>query len=271
LSCVAYLSRAWLGFRLRWTPNGPLLMAMACVLVLMGSSSAHSQPRQRQKQTESQRLEALGPPPKVPTKKRVEYQQRFAGKWVNPNSEADLILKENGECLEIRPDGSMVAKGVWRVTGKGTAVAAFNNDRNASMKLADKSVMGLQKLRIDGSLDGDGEIRLREGYDWQPATAAPRAEHKITAKQIGGKWTHPNHPHVWDVSPDGGWLEQKKKGGEVTTGATYLIPHEEGFIVALGNGHRLRMWAIEEDLLAFIAVTPQGSMVTDGILISRSR
>jgi hypothetical protein len=83
--------------------------------------------------------------------------------------------------------------------------------------------------------------------------------------------THPNVATVWDVSPDGGWLEQKKKGGEVATGATYLIPNEEGFIVALGNGHRLRMWAIEEDLLAFIAVTPQGSMVTDGILISRSR
>lgn len=65
----------------------------------------------------------------MPTKKRVEYQQRFVGKWVNPNCEVDLILKENGECLEIRPDGSMVAKGVWRVTGKGTAMAALSNDR----------------------------------------------------------------------------------------------------------------------------------------------
>jgi hypothetical protein len=267
--CLAYLTRECLGACSRRSPNGLMLMAMACVMVLMGPSRAYSQPRP--KQSEAQRLEGLGPSPRMPTKKRVEYQRRFVGKWVNPNSEADLILAENGECLEIKPDGSIVAKGVWRVTGDGVAVAALSNDRNASMKLANDSVMGLQKLRTDGSLDGNGEIRLRDGYDWQPATAAPRAEHKITAKQIAGKWTHPNVANVWDVSPDGGWLEQKKKGGEVAKGSTYIIPEEEGFIVALENGHRLRMWTIEEDLLGFIAVTPQGSMVTDGILISRRR
>jgi len=244
-------------------------MTLVVVMTLLLPSAAHSQTRQRP--TELQRLEALGPPPRVTRKKLVEYQKQFVGKWVNPNTQADLLLKENGKCLEIRPDGSLLSGGVWRVTGDGAAMAALRNDRNVALKLANESVMGLQKLRTDGSLDGDGEIRLRDGYDWQSATAAPKAEHKIATKPIAGRWTHPNIATVWEVSPDGHWLEKKKNGGDVVAGTTYLIPNEEGFIVALENGFRLRMWSIEEDLMAFIAVTPQGTMISDGILISRRR
>jgi hypothetical protein len=248
-----------------------LATSFILALAMLAACGNVCQAQPREPRTETQRILALSPAgPKVPPKTLKAYRDRFAGKWSNPASEHDLILKNNGDWVELKPGGNLVSKGAWKIATESTAVAAYGHQMGARLSLVTDSVLAIQEIAPDGSPHGNGTVRFRGPYDWSLSSKAPAADSRLETTALTGTWTHPNLKNLWEVSQDGTWVERRKLGGDVVRGTTHRVA-EEGFVVALKNGYRLRMWPIADDVLALIAVSPQGSLVQDGLIISRVR
>lgn len=158
--------------------------------------------------------------------------------------------------------------GTWLFRDGGRGELRFSRGGKVDAVLVGEHLLALQPYTKAGGLLDDGTILYRDKFDFEgrdcrvvPATD----DHK---RRIVGRWTHANLDVLHEVTPEGQWVERRKKGGIHTQGIWQ--PQEDGsLIVQHENKWKLRVWTTDDGRLAVIVFKPDGAMSGDGILLKR--
>ena len=207
---------------------------------------------------------------RAPKANNARGPAQFVDTWSNPNAPIGIVIRGDGQCAEVRRDGSVRTTGRWVVSAPGAGSLQFAAARRSyQMWLCGNDILVLQPYLPDGGSDGDGMVFFRKDFDFEGKNVKPGLANAKARGLVVGTWSHPNSQLTFDVAEGGSWTESRKNGGAATQ-AVWSYCDDQSFQVDYEGGRKLRLWPVPQGGLAILQFEgATGQLVGDGQFVTR--
>lgn len=198
--------------------------------------------------------------------------KKLVDTWASPTVSTSLSLRGDGTFVTTRRDGTVSGMGLWKLANASMGELLADGAKAASKLLViNEDVIVIQQYLADGGSDGDGYILYRTGYDWAGKQVNKLAADRKALGLIVGRWTHPNIGSIFEAEKQGGWVTNRKAGGEPVTGS-WSACDDGSFWIEYETGPKWRAWVTDEGWMALQSFSEEtGEMKEDGIVVIRSK
>jgi hypothetical protein len=198
---------------------------------------------------------------------QADLSRRLDGTWQNPHTPEEWVVNDDGTAFGVsRSSRQALVLGHWSIDRMGIAAFVWSNGWKWRGRLNSQGVLAVLEMRPDGTHREDGMVLWQGGFDWKGERCKEVAATGKTIERIAGVWRNEIHRPSWTFDRDGGFVEKL----EASVQGRWREFDDGSVIVELANGWKLRVW-VAEDELASHAISPQGQLINDGGLWTRSQ